>query len=59
MHCSIGTAIYPQDGKDSEALLRYADKDMYRVKDQGRVNLDLFEAGAGANSAPRRQAGNQ
>lgn len=57
IHCSIGTAIYPRDGKDSDALLHCADAAMYRVKEQERSNLDLFDAEAGANSAPRRKAG--
>ena len=30
--CSIGVAIYPEDGEDADTLLSYADGDMYRVK---------------------------
>lgn len=60
IRCSIGTAIYPQDGKDSEVLMHGADAAMYRVKEQGRGNLDLFDAAAGAKPAPPgRRAGNQ
>ena len=29
---SIGVAIYPEDGADAEALLKYADGGMYREK---------------------------
>lgn len=29
---SIGVAMYPEDGQDTETLLRYADADMYRRK---------------------------
>ena len=29
---SVGVALYPDDGKDAEALLRVADSDMYAVK---------------------------
>lgn len=40
LHCSvgasIGVALYPQDGKDGETLLRNADATMYRVKKKGK-----------------------
>jgi GGDEF domain-containing protein len=29
---SIGTAIYPRDGTDMDALISYADSSMYRDK---------------------------
>lgn len=37
---SIGVAIYPEHGKDSETLLRHADSSMYRVKDEKRRGLE-------------------
>lgn len=33
---SIGVSIYPDDGQDSESVLRLADKAMYRAKRQGK-----------------------
>jgi diguanylate cyclase (GGDEF)-like protein/PAS domain S-box-containing protein len=34
--CSVGIAFYPDDAKDSETLLRYADMAVYQAKDAGR-----------------------
>ena len=39
--CSIGVAVYPQNGKDFETLLRHADISVYHAKDAGR-NLFRF-----------------
>lgn len=33
--CSIGVAIYPENGRTTDALLSYADKAMYKAKHQG------------------------
>jgi len=33
---SIGISTYPQDGRDSQALLKAADNAMYRAKEQGK-----------------------
>jgi GGDEF domain-containing protein len=33
LSCSIGLAVYPQDGKDATALLQRADAQMYRAKE--------------------------
>ena len=40
--CSIGISIYPKDGEDVQALLKFADASMYRAKDQGRNTFQFF-----------------
>jgi diguanylate cyclase (GGDEF)-like protein len=40
--CSIGVSIYPQDGDNSETLLKHADTAMYRAKEIGRNSFQFF-----------------
>lgn len=42
MTTSIGIAIYPNDGKDAETLLKNADTAMYHAKEQGRNNYQFY-----------------
>lgn len=39
---SIGIAMYPDDGKDAQALLTYADIAMYRAKEDGKNTYKLY-----------------
>jgi len=50
---SLGAAIYPEDGLDSEALLKHADVAMYRSKEVGRNSFQLYKASMNARSLER------
>jgi len=39
---SMGVALYPQDGKDAQSLLKHADVAMYAAKERGRNNFQFF-----------------
>ncbi len=40
--CSIGIAIYPQDGETAEILLKNADTALHRTKEQGRNHYQFY-----------------
>jgi diguanylate cyclase (GGDEF)-like protein/PAS domain S-box-containing protein len=41
---SIGVSVFPNDGQDTEALLKNADAAMYRAKETGRNQYQFFTA---------------
>ncbi len=40
--CSIGIALYPQEGEDKNTLIKHADLAMYYAKSAGRNNVKLY-----------------
>jgi diguanylate cyclase (GGDEF)-like protein len=50
---SIGIALYPDDGKDYETLLKNADTAMYRAKEQGKNNYQLYSPALNAKASER------
>jgi diguanylate cyclase (GGDEF)-like protein len=51
VRCSIGISIYPQDGEDSETLVKSADAAMYCAKRKGRNNYQFFKTALHAAGA--------
>lgn len=51
---SGGISLYPEDGEDAEALLRSADAAMYRAKERGRDNFQLFSSAMAERALERR-----
>jgi diguanylate cyclase (GGDEF)-like protein len=52
---SIGIAIAPHDGADSETLLKSADLALYRAKEGGRGSFAFFEESLNQRAQLRRQ----
>jgi len=42
---SIGISLYPDDGENTEVLLRNADSAMYQAKEKGRNNFEYYSKG--------------
>ncbi len=52
---SLGLALYPEDGTDSETLLKNADAAMYHAKELGRNGFRAFSMELGQRRANRRK----
>ncbi|MGX8008476.1 putative bifunctional diguanylate cyclase/phosphodiesterase [Mesorhizobium sp. ORM8.1] len=52
---SIGIAVFPEDGQNSEILIRNADLALYKAKMEGRGTCRSFEPGMDARLQERRQ----
>jgi diguanylate cyclase (GGDEF)-like protein/PAS domain S-box-containing protein len=50
---SLGVSVYPSDGHDAETLVRNADSAMYRAKEQGRDNYQLYTPAMNAKAIER------
>ncbi len=52
VHCSasVGIALYPQDGRDADTLLRHSDAAMYQAKRTGRGGYRGFDEAMNAAS---------
>jgi diguanylate cyclase (GGDEF)-like protein/PAS domain S-box-containing protein len=50
--CSIGITLYPQDGEDTDLLLKRADMAMYVAKDMGRNGYCFFDVKMERTSRP-------
>ncbi|MDD1610050.1 MAG: GGDEF domain-containing phosphodiesterase, partial [Methylococcaceae bacterium] len=55
---SIGIAIFPQDGEDSETLLRNADIAMYHAKKMGKGHYQFFHDSMNMKAQKRRKMEN-
>ncbi|MDP4078014.1 bifunctional diguanylate cyclase/phosphodiesterase [Acidovorax sp. A1169] len=53
IQCSIGMALYPQDGSSLDELIKQADTAMYQVKERGRGSYGFYQPQMNANLLSR------
>jgi EAL domain-containing protein (putative c-di-GMP-specific phosphodiesterase class I) len=51
----MGISLFPEDGADAETLVKNADTAMYRAKEQGRDNYQLYTPAMNATAVERLQ----
>ncbi len=51
--CSIGIALYPENGETSDTLLKNADAAMYSVKNKGRKGFRFYSSARDSQSVER------
>jgi diguanylate cyclase (GGDEF)-like protein/PAS domain S-box-containing protein len=56
---SIGVSVYPDDGRDLDALVRHADTAMYRAKKGGRNGFYSYDAKLGETDRQRLEVESQ
>jgi diguanylate cyclase (GGDEF)-like protein/PAS domain S-box-containing protein len=56
--CSIGIAVYPEDGREIDTLMRNADAAMYQAKGLGRNNAQFFTVEMDRRARERMQIEN-
>ena len=52
VRASIGIAIFPDDGDNTEALLKHADAAMYRAKHDGKAHYQFYRMAASEQVTP-------
>jgi diguanylate cyclase (GGDEF)-like protein/PAS domain S-box-containing protein len=55
LSCSMGIALYPQDGESLDELIRNADTAMYQVKDRGKGHYRFYQPDMNADLLSRIQ----
>lgn len=53
VQCSIGVALYPQDGRTLDDLVKQADTAMYQVKERGRGHFGFYQPQMGMQMVER------
>ncbi len=51
---SIGVSVYPDDGLDSETLIKNADTAMYQAKENGRQGYQFFKPSMNVRAVERQ-----
>jgi len=51
---SIGVSVYPDDGPDSETLIKNADTAMYQAKENGRQSYQFFKSAMNIRAVERQ-----